>query len=1365
MRGKKRWIYLCVMALFASIVWPMGGITPTVSAESAVEQSLDLGSYIRDLKMDEQRGYLYATTNNSNDLFVISMDSLQIIKKIPLGYSPFGMEMTESKLYVAVSGSYFIKVIDLDSQTVAGQISTSEHPYHIAINESVLYYSVGDQWSDIHRKDLATAKETSLNVSIHAPILKMDPERQLLYAAQKGTTASELTVFDATYGSQLWKWGSFYEISVGSNLLLDEGDLYSGGRRIDPVNRRLISTTPRGAVLAVRNGLVFTSVGDVYTKDEGIEVYDSGKAPENYSFIYVDANSNMYRNPLSSSVIKKIKFIPPTVVPEPLNYANGYDQIELDHPITAWVAGNNERYLYAISSEANRLLQIDTESFEIIADRYIGSKPRDIDIRQGVLYISLDGSSHIAKVDTENETNFMAPITEFETGKITNKVAAGDGKVFFSTTQGTVGVFDSVYSYFPGYYGSDNDLLYDESGLFVGDGGYLRQLNPTSGAIVQSSIYIENSNASNIIKDANFLYYGGKRLLINDLKTSFGPYKDPNNYFMRILSARDGLVLYSTSFFDRDSFSSLYQLPFYPKSGYQKKDGSIIFNAGPVPSGTSEYDPPVSFRLLKYGSFEQMKEQVKEDLRPSAVYAIDNDLSTERLKGSVVIYPGKAAIGINKYRIRYYDANNQKINEISDDYATMYDRKTEGYFLRSLYQKTSPAVSKIGIAPVQQTIYDQNKVLEDSERIVRIWDEDSYFIDNGTLFDSDNSPDSIDGRVTFSPAKAQMSGEQYAVFFYGDNGVIDSPIGWLPSGQGTLTLNIPAGTTIPADAYAVAVVLVDHNGNEAPGYSLIEIPDRMTLAPSLDQITVINTASSDTVSVSGLKPGDLMQVYSNSGLLYGQALVPAGSSSAVLSHITLDESVPVIAVSITSPGKRESFPVYKEYTETGSIPGGGGGSSGGGTGSGGGSGSGGSGGGGGAGAGGGLVISPVIQTQNSAKMTVTEIVKNADGTVKAQVKVSDNALDVDLSKWTGSASRLLLQIPDTADEIELSITGGQLNKITAKDATAVIEVQGIDKGFLIPVSVLKSAVGSEEQSIVVLKVAPANNSSVESANKLLGEKALNAIGHFYEFSITVKSSNGTTKEIKNTDQYIGHIFYIPLQTGLTTDSLSAFMVDINSGQIVTVPATFMQEGDKIKTTAYRKGNSIYGVVAGQPNFKDVPEAYFAKTAIGKLGARKIVSGYTDGSFKPEGMVSRAEAASILVKALGLTPSSQTLNFKDIKSDAWYAGSVGVAVQSGLFKGYPDGTFRPDQTITQQEMISILYQALTYGGYKSVSEGSLLQFDASTGFKTWSSEAVNALIRANVIKTGDVFPIQASKKTTRAESALLIYRLLNALKMI
>lgn len=81
-----------------------------------------------------------------------------------------------------------------------------------------------------------------------------------------------------------------------------------------------------------------------------------------------------------------------------------------------------------------------------------------------------------------------------------------------------------------------------------------------------------------------------------------------------------------------------------------------------------------------------------------------------------------------------------------------------------------------------------------------------------------------------------------------------------------------------------------------------------------------------------------------------------------------------------------------------------------------------------------------------------------------------------------------------------------------------------------------------------------------------------------------------------------------------------------------------------------------------------------------------VNGYPDGSVRPEGSITRAEAAMIFYRLLDdddkLTPAPQA--FSDVSADAWYGQSVNYLASAGLLSGYQDGTFRPNAPITRAE---------------------------------------------------------------------------------
>ena len=102
-----------------------------------------------------------------------------------------------------------------------------------------------------------------------------------------------------------------------------------------------------------------------------------------------------------------------------------------------------------------------------------------------------------------------------------------------------------------------------------------------------------------------------------------------------------------------------------------------------------------------------------------------------------------------------------------------------------------------------------------------------------------------------------------------------------------------------------------------------------------------------------------------------------------------------------------------------------------------------------------------------------------------------------------------------------------------------------------------------------------------------------------------------------------------------------------------------------------------------------------ESAIRYLDENEIIEGYPDGSYKPDQTINRAEFTKIIVGAkLGSNPTSYASNcFPDVRSSDWFAGYVCYAKQAGIIEGYPDGYFRPANTINLVEAAKILVNTL------------------------------------------------------------------------
>jgi plastocyanin len=113
-------------------------------------------------------------------------------------------------------------------------------------------------------------------------------------------------------------------------------------------------------------------------------------------------------------------------------------------------------------------------------------------------------------------------------------------------------------------------------------------------------------------------------------------------------------------------------------------------------------------------------------------------------------------------------------------------------------------------------------------------------------------------------------------------------------------------------------------------------------------------------------------------------------------------------------------------------------------------------------------------------------------------------------------------------------------------------------------------------------------------------------------------------------------------------------------------------------------------------FSDLSENHPNFEAIVELKDRGIIGGYPDGTFKPDQVVNRVEALKIILKAADIEiPTDAAMGlagFSDVDASQWYAPYLRAALSKGIVSGYPDGTFRPSQTVNLVENLKMLMLA-------------------------------------------------------------------------
>lgn len=134
--------------------------------------------------------------------------------------------------------------------------------------------------------------------------------------------------------------------------------------------------------------------------------------------------------------------------------------------------------------------------------------------------------------------------------------------------------------------------------------------------------------------------------------------------------------------------------------------------------------------------------------------------------------------------------------------------------------------------------------------------------------------------------------------------------------------------------------------------------------------------------------------------------------------------------------------------------------------------------------------------------------------------------------------------------------------------------------------------------------------------------------------------------------------------------------------------------DNLNSNTFKDGNKINQI------FIDVDDSTQYQEAILYLSKNKIVNGYSDGSFKPNAKINRAEFSKIIVEALYNDTEIEScnlnsMNFNDVPLNSWYAKYACKAKKENLLTGYPDGRFGGENYINFVEAAKILLNAFRY----------------------------------------------------------------------
>jgi hypothetical protein len=172
--------------------------------------------------------------------------------------------------------------------------------------------------------------------------------------------------------------------------------------------------------------------------------------------------------------------------------------------------------------------------------------------------------------------------------------------------------------------------------------------------------------------------------------------------------------------------------------------------------------------------------------------------------------------------------------------------------------------------------------------------------------------------------------------------------------------------------------------------------------------------------------------------------------------------------------------------------------------------------------------------------------------------------------------------------------------------------------------------------------------------------------------------------------------------------------------------------------------------------------YWAKNCVQQLGERKLITGYPDGTFRPNATVTRAEAAVLMLNAFPDAPVKRSATtFKDVTAKYWATKAISTAYQKGFFSGYPGGIFQPNQAIPRAQIIGVVAGAKNYSPQANPTQILQQYFTDAQQIPNYAQNAIaSATINSIVVNYPNVKQLKPLQSVTRGEVAALMCRALN-----
>ncbi|GAC40998.1 Ig-like domain-containing protein [Paenibacillus popilliae] len=369
----------------------------------------------------------------------------------------------------------------------------------------------------------------------------------------------------------------------------------------------------------------------------------------------------------------------------------------------------------------------------------------------------------------------------------------------------------------------------------------------------------------------------------------------------------------------------------------------------------------------------------------------------------------------------------------------------------------------------------------------------------------------------------------------------------------------------------------------------------------------------------------------------------------------------------------------------------------------------------------------------------------------------------------GTDKQLMVEVPseEAGARVSIPLSAFDSAYITTEPVLFAIKYGNTLYGITISrdsiIEIVQSLKGSISNSSLLIEIEPADKQETNIVSALSRVQAT-ALVKAHQFTLYGYSGSQTSEMTELSMEAV-----IKMRT---TDSVTANRTAIaeyqpSYSQLAYLPTKLYRSGTVTVGMVEVKKSTLAVLTIGNKVYLDVP-GHWASNDMIAMSAKLIMDGRSSTKFEPGKPITREEFAIAISRALGLEPNADAAKrFPDVNNSTINGAYIGAAINAGIISGFPDGTFKPNDSITREQLTQMMVRASEAAGHSLPRTATtvLNVFKDSNQITKLGAPTVAQAVEAGLIQGVKRDKFDPKGSATRAQAAILLQRLLNSIDYI